>query len=67
MTPKFIQLTRMSTGEVMMVNPRRINAFHKRRPPTQQPKLNCGTEVWFGRDDVILVRESVEDIKTLLK
>jgi len=49
-----------------MVNPRRLDTFSALRPPTQQPDLNVGTQLNFGRGEVIIVRETVQQIKTLL-
>lgn len=66
MSPKFIQLTRKSTGETLFVNPRRIDFFREERRPTQQPDLVVGTEVSFGRSEGFVVKESVSDIKRLL-
>jgi uncharacterized protein YlzI (FlbEa/FlbD family) len=65
-TPKFIEVTRFRNGEKVMVNPRRLDTFSALRPPTQQPDLNVGTQLNFGRGEVIIVRETVQQIKTLL-
>ena len=66
MTPKFIELTRMSTGEKLMVNPRRIDYFREARRTSQQPEVYTGTEISFGRNEGFVVKETVADIKRLL-
>lgn len=67
MTPKFIEVTLNSSGLKVMVNPRRVNFFSKERVPTQQPDLDCGTRLDFGRSEILIVKETVEQIKSLLK
>jgi hypothetical protein len=69
MTPKFLELTRMRNGEKVLVNPRRANTFFAVANPSAQPDLagKCGTEFNFGRGEFIVVRETVEEIKALLK
>lgn len=69
MTPKFLELTRAYDGSVVMVNPRRADMFNAVRHPSAQPDLKgkCGTEFIFGRDKALVVKESVETIKAMLK
>lgn len=67
MTPKFIPLHRFRTGTLIMVNPRRVDTFTELPRPTQQQDLYCGTQVSFGRNETVIVVETVEDIKRLLK
>jgi len=70
MTPKFIILTRKTDDSLVdksvYVNPRRVNAFHRLRPPTQHPGLFVGTIVDFGRSETILVCETPDQIERLL-
>ncbi len=70
MTPKFLTLTRFaSPHDSIMVNPRRVNAFTENRAPSAQPELRgkLGTVVDFNANDCIVVRESLDEIKQLLK
>lgn len=69
MTPKFLELTRASNGEKVMVNPRRADMFHAVRHPSAQPDLKgkCGTIFAFGPRAELVVKESVETIKSMLK
>lgn len=69
MTPKFLELTRACDGSVVMVNPRRADMFNAVRHPSAQPDLagKCGTEFRFGVDKYVVVRETVEQIKAMLK
>lgn len=66
MTPKFIEVTHFRTGVKHMVNPRRLDAFYKMPSPSQQPDLECGTGLNFGRGEVLVVRETVQEIVTKL-
>lgn len=67
MTPKFIEVTTFGgNGTKVMVNPRRLNSFSVRPRPTQQPELDCGTYLSFGRGEFLVVKETVAEIKTLL-
>lgn len=65
MTPKFLTLHRLRDDSVVLVNPRRVNTFHRVPPPTQQPDIYVGTELWFGSGWVV-VKETPEDIVRLL-
>lgn len=51
----------------IMVNPRRVDCFRPERPPTQYPTLYCGTRVCLGSKSYLVVRETIADIKRLLK
>jgi hypothetical protein len=52
---------------VIMLNPRRVDYFRAEPPPTQQPTLWCGTRVFLGSKQSILVRETLAEIKKKLK
>lgn len=67
MSPKFVQMHRFTSGTPLMVNPRRLNGYWEERRTTQQPDLYCGTYLDFGRGESVLVRETMSDIKRLLK
>lgn len=73
MSPKFIQLHRFSHSPLIdardeiMVNPRRVDFFQSMPSPSAQPTLDCGTYVGLGSSKHIVVRESVEEIRKLLK
>jgi hypothetical protein len=67
MTPKFIEVTAFAKPHAkVMVNPRRLDFFRKNPPPTQQPELDCGTILNFGRGEYFICQETVQQIKTLL-
>ena len=67
MAVKFITLTTLGTGRELHINPRRVNYFSVVPPPSQQPSIWCGTVVRFNANDTVIVHESPEYIKTLLK
>lgn len=74
MTPKLLTLHLFRSGnpligplDEVMVNPRRVDYFKPVAPPTQQPGLDCGTLVCLGSRQSIIVRESLVQIKRLLK
>jgi hypothetical protein len=70
MTPKFLTLTRFaSPNDPIMVNPRRVNSIIETRAPSQQPELKgkLGTEILFNSNDRITVKETLDEIKQLLK
>lgn len=74
MTPKLITLHLFRSGQVLedardeiMLNPRRVDYFKVKTPPTQHPNLYCGTLVQLGSNKSIVVSETIDEIKRLLK
>lgn len=74
MTPRLIVLHLFRSGnsliapnDEVMVNPRRVDYFKPVAPPTQQPTLDCGTLICLGSRQSIVVRETLAQIKRLLK
>ena len=69
MTPKFITLHRFAAPhDPIMVNPRRVAMFLENRAPSAQPHLKgkLGTEVHFTRNHALVVKETPQEITTLL-
>lgn len=74
MTPKFLTLNLFRSGTVLedardeiMVNPRRVDSFQPVPPPTAYPGTYWGTRVRLGSKQSIVVRETLTQIKRLLK
>jgi hypothetical protein len=70
MTPKFLTLTRFAApNDTILVNPRRVNSFVENRHPSTQPDLKgkLGVVVSYNQNDYEVVRESLDEIKQLLK
>jgi len=82
MSPKFIILHRFDhqfklTGDrdninepgTLMVNPRRVDYFEPIPPPANpnQSRLFCGTRVNLGSKQFVIVQETVEEIRKMLK
>ncbi len=74
MTLRLIQLHLFRSGnpligplDEIMLNPRRVDYFKPVAPPTQQPTLDCGTLVCLGSNKRVIVRETIAEIKRMLK
>lgn len=74
MTPKFLICHRFVSsrlleheGEVIMLNPRRVDYFEPVPPPTQQPGLYSGTKIALGSKTFVVVSETMAEIKRALK
>lgn len=70
MTTKFLTLTRFAVPhDLIMINPRRVNRFEENLAPTAQPQLKgkLGVVVYYSQHDFDVVRESLDEIKHLLK
>lgn len=70
MTPKFLTLTLFaSPHDQVLINPRRVNMMCENRHPSAQPELKgkLGVVIYHNQNDFVVVRESLNDIKQLLK
>lgn len=65
--PRDFALESGDDPDARLLNPRRVDYFKPEPPPTQQPELFCGTRVYLGSNKSILIRETLADIKRLLK
>lgn len=70
MTPKFLTLTLFaSPNDTVLINPRRVNMMIENRHPSAQPELKgkLGVVIYHTDTDFVVVRESLDEIKQLLK
>ena len=76
MSPKFISLHFFrsdqileSDHDIIMLNPRRVDYFQPMPSPNNpnQRTLYCGTRVQLGSNKFVVVNETINEIKRMLK
>lgn len=56
-------------NQIIMINPRRVDYFEPVSPPNNPSQRNmyCGTKVALGSKQFIIVNETMNEIKKMLK
>lgn len=74
MSPKLVTVHLFRPGKVLedpadqiLLNPRRVDAFIPEPPPTAYPGTYWGTRVRLGSNKHLVIRETIAEIKRLLK